>query len=84
MREVMYCGGVVISGSWLPYQFLKKIGIYYEEVKSIEELPAKLNKILSDYSLYREQCKDNPSKIYDISSWHQVIYKWKEIIELHR
>jgi hypothetical protein len=84
MKEVLYYGGVVINGSWLPYQFLKKMGVYFEEVNSVQELPEKLNKVISDYNYYKMQCIGNPSKIYDISSWAKVITKWKEVIELQR
>lgn len=84
MKEVLYCGGIVINGSWLPYQFLKKLGIYFEEVNSIQELPVKLDEVISKYSYYQEMCKCNPSKVYDLSIWSKVITKWKEVIELQR
>lgn len=84
MKEVLYCGSLVINGDWLPYQFLKELEIYFEEVNSVEELPEKLNKVISDYNYYKMQCIGNPSRIYDISSWSKVITKWKEVIELQR
>jgi len=84
MREVLYSEGLVINGSWLPYQFLRELGIYYEEVDSIQQLPKKLEEIISNYSNYKMKCKDNPFKIYNISSWNTVIQSWKDVIILQR
>lgn len=84
MREVLYCGGVVINGSWLPYQFLKAEGLYFEEVDNFNELQQKINDIVLHYPDYRNNCYNNPSKIYKLSSWSQTIQNWKEVIELQQ
>jgi len=84
MREVLYCGGVVINGSWLPYQFLKEMDVYFEEVGSIHEISGKISEIILDYYSYRNRCEGNPEKIYNISSWSQTILKWKEVIKQQR
>lgn len=84
MREVLYCGGVVINGSWLPYQFLKAEGMYFEEVDKLNELQQKISDIVLHYPDYRNNCYNNPSKIYKLSSWSQTIQNWKEVIELQQ
>jgi hypothetical protein len=84
MREVLYCGGVVINGSWLPYQFLKKMGLYYEEIEKIEDLSDVLPEILMNYSAFSKRCERNESLIYESSSWSRTIDQWKKTIELRR
>jgi hypothetical protein len=84
MREVLYCGGVVINGSWLPYQFLKSKGIYFEEVDTITQLSFKISDIIVKYPEYRKRCVKNPSKIYSLSSWSHTIHNWKKVIEKQR
>jgi len=84
MKEVLYCGGIVINGSWLPYQFLKEADIYFEEVDSVEQISDKLEKIIMNYSYYQEQCKNNAVKIYEFSNWSKVIHQWEEVIKQQR
>jgi len=84
MKEVLYCGGIVINGSWLPYQFLKDTDIYFEEVDSVEQISDKLEKIIMNYSYYQEQCKNNAVKIYEFSNWSKLIHQWKEVIKQQR
>ncbi len=84
MREVLYCGGLVINGSWLPYNFLKEMGIYFEEVNSVNEISNKLTSVINNFTELSDKCKTNAFIIYSISSWSQTIHKWKEVIELQR
>ena len=84
MREVIFNGGVVVNGSWLPYQFLKDLGVYYEEAESIQQISNKISEIVLNYSFHKDKCKENSSKIFKISSWSETIYKWKEVILLKR
>jgi hypothetical protein len=39
MTEVLFAGKDVVVGSWLPYGFLKRIGINYFEIEEFENLP---------------------------------------------
>lgn len=84
MREVLYCGGIVINGSWLPYQFLKDLNVYFEEVSSVAEISAQISDIVLNFSSYKNRFENNPSKIYQISSWSHSIQQWKEVIEKQR
>lgn len=84
MKEVLYCGGVVINGNWLPYQFLKEMDVYFVEVSSIPELSIKLSDIVVNYSFYKDLCKNNSLRIYNLSNWSQTIHNWKEVIKLQR
>lgn len=84
MREVLYSKGIVINGSWLPYSFLKELGIYFEEVNFVQKISEKIEEVVLNFSVYKEKCKENAAKIYEISSWSRVIYQWKEVIEPQR
>ena len=84
MREVLYCGGIVINGSWLPYNFLKEIGINFDEIDSCNEVSGKLTNIIDNFQELRKECESNAYLIYGISSWSQTIHSWKEVIEKQR
>ena len=81
MREVLFCGGIVINGAWLPYQFLKDNGLYFEEVNDIEDIPTTLEYIIGNMSTLKQKCTSNSDRIYEISSWSRTIYNWIKVIQ---
>lgn len=84
MREVLFCGGVVINGSWLPYDFLREQGVYYETVDGLSQISSKLKDIVENMDEYRGNCSNNTEVIFKMSSWTKLIYNWKHIIEKKR
>jgi glycosyltransferase involved in cell wall biosynthesis len=81
MREVMYCNGIVINGAWLPYNFIKKEGIYFEEVKSIDQISLKVNEIIKNIDTFKVNTIGNPERIYKLSSWSETIGAWIKAIK---
>lgn len=80
MREVLYAGGIVINGSWLPYKFIQDLGVYYEEVASLHQLPLKLHDVLDKLSSKKVLAQNNREIIYKISSWKEVIVNWSNLL----
>ncbi|GAB3665774.1 glycosyltransferase [Echinicola sediminis] len=81
MREVLYCGGYVIAGSWLPYGFLREQGVFFDSVDSIDNLTFKLEDVLKcGMESTHDRCKENAKVIYSFSSWSKTIEGWAQII----
>ena len=80
MREVLYSGGVVINGSWLPYQFIKNQGVYYEEVDKVKEIGAKVDLIIQNFNSFSKKAENNSEKIYELSSWSKTIKAWAQVL----
>lgn len=75
MQEVMASGGDVITGTWLPYEVLKKRKVHYFEIESFEELPSALETVCKE-PITREQATHNTSVIRSLSHWEEVIIEW--------
>tara|TARA_Y100000589_G_scaffold89897_2_gene84453 strand:+ start:3964 stop:5079 length:1116 start_codon:yes stop_codon:yes gene_type:complete len=80
MREVMFCGGVMINGAWLPYDFLTKRGVYFETVDNTEGVGNKIDQIILDFDVFSEKARKNREKIYELSSWSKTIKAWSKVL----
>lgn len=78
MQEHMYCGNLVITGSWLPYSPLKDKEIYFREINKVSDVGGELKKVLNKLEVYRQKCKVNPKLIYNMSSWKSTVKNWRE------
>lgn len=79
MQEHLYAGGVVITGSWLPYSPLTKAGIYLKSIDRVEELGDELYNVLLNLKAEKERCMKNRELIYHLSSWKNNVEKWIEL-----
>ena len=73
---------VVITGSWLPYNDIKRDGIAWYEVESINMLSRLLGEMNANQSwiLTREKIEKNREIIASLSSWNVVIHDWMELL----
>lgn len=76
MLTHMYCGNVVIAGSWLPYQSLWDAGIFFVNIDSIEQLEDALSDVISNIGYYKEKCKGNKDVVYELASWDVAAKRW--------
>lgn len=81
MLENMYCGNIVIAGAWLPYEMLRNKGINYLSINRFDELPQLLAEVVANKESYNLWCSKNKDKVYDISSWDNVVEKWRKLWE---
>lgn len=79
MLEEMYAGSVVIAGSWLPYQSLHEMGIYFLDVDSIPDVTAVLEDVVKNFESYKEKCKGNSKIVWNHSSWDVLAPKWRAL-----
>lgn len=78
-QEHLYAGNVVITGKWLPYQFLIDQGIYMHCIRSIDDLPFCLNDILSKLNSELSKTIINKNIIAKLSHWNILVDKHLEL-----
>lgn len=79
MQEQMYCGNIIITGSWLPYKSLKENRIYFLETDSVDKIGEKLIETVNNINKIKNKCKINTQLIWDYSAWENTIEDWKRI-----
>lgn len=76
MLEEMYAGSIVIAGSWLPYQSLHEMGIYFLDVDTIPDVTAVLEDVVMNIESHKEKCAGNSEIVWQHSSWDVLAPKW--------
>lgn len=78
MTESMYAGSDVITGSWLPYNFLRDSGLVYHTIDYFSELPGCLENMLIEAPA---SDSDNNRKILDnLLGEEATLRKWMAVI----
>lgn len=81
MQEVLYSGGRVIAGSWLPYEEIIENGAEIRKIDTIDEIEGALGLEIAvgkKKSLYPKKVTAN--YIEKSSSWKENIKIWNQII----
>lgn len=79
MLEEMYAGSVVIAGSWLPYQSLHEMGIFFLDVDTVPAVTAVLEDVVTNLESYKEKCVGNSEIVWNHSSWDVLAPKWRAL-----
>lgn len=79
MLSHMYCGNVVIAGSWLPYEELRQKGVKFISVEKIEDISIKIADVINDIDNYKNQYVGNKEIIYTLSSWEKSSADWYKV-----
>ena len=78
MLANMYCGTVVIAGSWLPYQDLIDKGIKFLQVDSINEVTNRLASTIDELDSKKREYTSNKEIILNMSTWKISSKKWND------
>lgn len=81
MQEHMYAGSIVITGSWLPYQIFKEMGIHFRTIDNFAELVPELGQCIENMELELRKTEPNREKIYEFSGWGTLIKEWKSLYD---
>lgn len=81
MLSHMYCGNVVIAGSWLPYDNLRNNGIEFISIDNICELTEQLKRVIPDIKQWKNLCKKNADVVYNLSSWERCAQEWYHVYD---
>lgn len=74
-QEYLYTNNVVITGKWLPYQFIIDKGIYLHTLGKLEDLSDTLVYILKNIDTEFEKSNCNKEIIAEISHWNLLTDK---------
>ena len=80
MLEHLALGCIVITGKWLPYDFLEEAGIFFIRIDRPESLQEALEGVLNNISYYLEQSKSNRSLIALLFSELESEKKWNSFL----
>lgn len=81
MLEYLSCNDIVITGSWLPYQTLDRIGVFYNTVDCVTETPQKVLQIVENFDNYKRKAEKNHDLIMNNFKWDFVIKDWIKVYE---
>lgn len=76
MLEEMYAGSVIIAGSWLPYESLHELGLYFLDADKISDVTDILEDVVMNIREYKQKCKENSKIVWNHSSWERLAPKW--------
>lgn len=81
MQEHLFCGNIVITGSWLPYQELKNKGIEFFEIDTINEISKTIDRIIPALSTIQANMRrsNTPDK-FSHALWKNSIGDWYKIL----
>lgn len=78
-QEYLYCRNIVITGKWLPYQFLADKGAYFRRLDSIDDLPETLKQVVENYENEYSKTTVNKEIIAGISHWKNIVDQYLTI-----
>lgn len=64
--ETLCSGGVVVTGTWLPYGKLRGNGVHLEEIYNIPDVAEKVVNILDNYTSFRSLCSANAERVINV------------------
>ena len=76
MQEHLFTRNIVITGSWLPYDTIKKRGGWFIEIGNFEDLKAALPDLINNFEKYEQKTAPNPRVVSELSSWEKNIKDW--------
>ena len=82
MIEVMFGGGILITGAWLPYGKLKRNGIYHCELEEFKYLAVNLQDIIENLTSYKIKAGSNPCILKRMFSEEHITSMWSNAYNL--
>ncbi len=82
LLEHLAAGSVVITGKWLPYESLEKLGVYFIQIEKEEDLAETLLQVIYNLGTHLELCKKNRGIILNLISWEKNKRSWYEAYNL--
>ncbi|MCY6353971.1 methyltransferase domain-containing protein [Clostridium sp. ZS2-4] len=79
MLEHMFNGNIIITGEWLPYEPLKKRGIFYKEVDSVNNVGMMLSEVIEKLPEIKMKCTNNKDIIWAMSAWENTLKGWNDV-----
>ncbi len=81
MMETLFAGNIVITGSWLPYNYLKEIGLHFLEIEGFDALNSTLQYAIENLDYEKNMSKTKNNILFDLISLEQTAKKWNSIYD---
>jgi len=81
MLESLFAGSIVVNGSWLPYGKLRRLGIYYEEIDSLDDLKNLIPYLIENFEKVKNKTINNPTLISNNFSYSSAINDWIKVYD---
>lgn len=78
VQEHIFARNILVVGEWLPYRPLELAKIFYYKTP-LESFGKNLTEVVEQYNEVKTLTRDNPNKLYAISSWSSRIKNWVSI-----
>jgi len=81
MLETLYAGGMVITGTWLPYDKLDAAQVSYIKIQEMDELPGILEEVFNQLSMKKPVVDGfhNKEVIGALFDWKDCIQDWVQL-----
>lgn len=76
MLEHLAAGSVVITGSWLPYESLIEMGIYFICIHSPKGLTKAILEAVSNLEYHKKRSEVNRQIVLNMMSWETIKVNW--------
>jgi hypothetical protein len=83
MLESFCSDTIMVAGSWMPYGTLRRLGIYYREIESIDKLSKEIEYLLNNIDHEKSKTLNNGKLIRDFLDYSRIAVDWtKTYIEV--
>lgn len=84
-QEHLFAHNIIVTGAWLPYQSLRKKGIYYETIEHLDELESKILYIVNNFIKIKDIVStSNTAKKFKEALWSECIKDWYRVLNEYR
>lgn len=80
--EHLFCGNILLNGSWVQYPALKEKDVYYREFHSAEDLSEQLMFVIEHLQKEKERIQNSKDVLYQMCSWSCVKEQWIQLYQM--
>jgi hypothetical protein len=81
MLETLYAGGLLITGTWLPYSELRGAQVSFDAISTLDDLPGAVTAVLDNFDDRRQAAMANPDRVRALVHPTQTIRTWINIYD---
>lgn len=81
MLETVYAGGLLITGTWLPYSELRRAHISFDAIASVDDLTDAVVTVLDNLDARRRAAKDNRRRVRALVHPTHTVRTWIRIYD---
>lgn len=79
MLEALCAGTLIVNGAWLPYGALRRRGVYWRELESIDSLKDEMEYLVANLESERAKTINNMKIVREFLDYRNVSAQWKNV-----